>query len=144
MVPAAGQTALGSQRCVHRSAVAWLAVAALLSAGCTTMKPSQVPPETLRAQIRDGSAVQVGDRVTIITNDGRKFTMAVAALEADAIVGNPEGGARVTVPIDNVVALRTREIDVVRTGLAAVGGYLIVATALSVYAFYSMWEDILR
>lgn len=123
--------------------VAWVVVVALLSGGCTTLKPSQLPPEQLRAEIRNGSILQVGDEASIVTDDGAEHILTVTALETDAIVGNLEGGAQVTIPIDDVLAVRTQETDGVRTALAAVGGYVIVWGAVATYALMSMFDDLL-
>ena len=124
--------------------VAWVVVVALLSGGCTTLKPNQLPPEQLRAEIRNGSILQVGDDASIVTEDGDEHILTVTALEVDAIVGNLEGGAQVTIPIDDVLAVRTQQVDGARTALAAVGGYVIVWGAVAAYAFMSMWDDLLE
>ena len=106
--------------------VAWL-VAGCLCAGCTTLQSKQLPPEALQAQIRNGSVVQTGDEVSIVTKDGEEHTFRVAAVGTDAITGTLDGGASVTVPIDDVLSLRTREISLGRTALAVAGVYLFVA-----------------
>ena len=115
----------------------------MLAGGCTALESSRLPPEELRSLIRDGSLVETGDQVSVVTRDGREHTFTVSRVEADAIAGGTEGGAEVTISIDDVVALRKRRIDAVRTAAAAVGGYLIVAAAVAVYAISAMFDDLL-
>lgn len=123
--------------------LAWLVAAAMLGGGCTTLQSNQLPPEALHAQIRNGSIVQTGDEVSVVTKDGAEQTFIVSAVETDAIVGTLDGGASVTVPIDDVLALRTEEISVGRTVLAGVGVYFIVGTVLLAVALHDVTEEIL-
>ena len=120
-----------------------LVVVAMLAGGCTILESSRLPPEELRSLIRDGSLVETGDQVSVVTRDGREHTFTVSRVEADAIAGGTEGGAEVTISIDDVVALRKRRIDAVRTAAAAVGGYLVVVAAVAVYAISAMFDDLL-
>ena len=106
------------------------------------MKSQQLPPEALQAQIRNGSIVQTGDDVNLVTRDGAEHTLIVSAVGTDAIVGTLEGGASVTVPIDDVLALRTQEVSVARTVLAGVGVYWLVASVLVVVALHDIADEI--
>ena len=131
---------------VHRGrchAGCWLVVVAMLGGGCTTLESSGLPPEELRSSIRNGSLVETGDQVSVVTRDGREHTFTVSRIEGDAIVGGTEGGAEVTIPVEDVVTLRKRRVDAVRTTVAAVGGYLVVAAAVAVYAISAMFDDLL-
>ena len=121
--------------------VAWLVAAAMLSGGCTTVKSKQLPPEALQAQIRNGSIVQTGDEVSVVTRDGEEHTFKVSAVGTDAIVGTLNGGASVTVQIEDLLALRTREISAGRTALAGVGVYLLVGGVLMVVAMHDIVDD---
>ena len=125
-----------------RRALGWVVAAALLGGGCTTLKTEQLPPEVLQAQIRGGSLVQAGDEVTIVTRDGSERTFTVAAVEADAIVGTRDGGAGITVPIDDVLALRTREVDVLRSVWAGVGVSVLVASVLAAAVWGKAWGKV--
>ena len=125
-----------------RRFLAWLVAAAMMGGGCTTMKPKQLPPEALQAQIRNGSIVQAGDQVMIVTQDGKEHTFVVSAVGTDAIFGTQDGNASVTIPIDDVLALRTQEVSVGRTALAGVGVYLVVGGILLVLAMQDAVEDI--
>ena len=81
MVRAAGvQRVSGFQPGHWARCVAWLAAAAMLGSGCTTVKSKQLPPEALQAQIRNGSAVQAGDEVVIVTKDGNEHTLKVSVV----------------------------------------------------------------
>ncbi|MDE0193753.1 MAG: hypothetical protein OXQ90_20575 [Gammaproteobacteria bacterium] len=106
------------------------------------MKSKQLPPEALQAQIRNGSVVQAGDEVVIVTKDGNEHAFKVSVVGTDAIAGTVDGDASVTIPIDDVLALRTEEISVGRTALAGVGVYLLVGSVLFALAFQDMMEDL--
>jgi len=114
----------------------------MLGSGCTTVKSKQLPPEALQAQIRNGSAVQAGDEVVMVTKDGNEHTLKISVVGTDAIVGTVDGDASVTIPIDDVLALRTEEISVGRTALAGVGIYLLVGGVLFALAMQDMMEDV--
>ncbi len=113
----------------HRCLAPWKVVTCLLavgalSVGCTTVKPSQLPPDALRSGIRSGTLIQAGDQVSVVTVDGAEHGIKVSTVTADAIQGeSPEHGF-VTVAIDDVVALRKREVEPVRTTFVALGGAL--------------------
>lgn len=134
-----GDPAPGFQTHPWRRLVVWLVAVAMLAGGCTTMKSKELPPEALQAQIRNGSIVQAGDDVIIVTKDGNEHTLKVSAVGTDAIVGTLDGDASVTIPIDDVLALRTREVSVGRTALAGVSVYLVVGGILLVLAM----EDVM-
>ena len=142
MVQAAGvQRVSGFQPGRWARCVVWLAAAAMMGGGCTTMKAKQLPPEALQAQIRNGSVVQAGDEAVIVTKDGKEHAFTVSAVGTDAIVGTLDGGDSVTVPIDDVLSLRTQEVSVGRTALAGVGVYLVVGGILLVVAMQDVMED---
>ena len=124
-----------------RRSVAWLVAAAMMGGGCTTMKSKQLPPEALQAQIRDGSIVQVGDQAIVVTRDGKEHTFEVTAVGPDAIVGALDGGESVTIPIDDVLALRTQEVSAGRTAMAGIGVYLLVGGVLFALAMQDAMED---
>ena len=114
-----------------RPGTPWLVVTCVLAAvalgGCTTFKPSQLPPDALRSGIRSGALVEAGDEVSVVTVDGTEYAFEVAAVDADEIRGrSPEDGL-VVVPIDDVVALRKREVEPVRTTFASLGAAFAVA-----------------
>ena len=112
-----------------------LALAAVLATGCTSMQPADLPPESLHSLIRAGSLAQPGDRVIVVVADGREHAFTVSSVDADAVRGELAGGGRITVAIDDIVALRTREPDPARTALAAGGVYVLLAVGVAAYVF---------
>jgi hypothetical protein len=111
-----------------RWTVAGLVMASLLA--CTSMRPVEASPEELAARIRQGNVVQVGEKVTIVTKDGRKDQFTVTAIDEFTVKGNKE-----SIPIDDIVALKTKEISLGKTALLT-GGigltfYLLLGIALS-------------
>ena len=81
------------------------------------MRSSEQSPDVLRSAIRNGTVVEPGDTVSVITVDGREHAFKVSALDDETVRGESSGhGPQVAVAIDDVIALRTRPA---RTTLAA-------------------------
>ena len=96
--------------------------------GCTSLQTIEVPPDKLHEQIRRENLVKVGDKVRIITEDQKEHQFVVTAIYEDEIRGKD-----VTVPIDSIVTLETREFSAGKTvllGVGITGTVLLIATAL--------------
>ena len=101
-----------------RAAVLGLIGAALLC-GCVSVQKFDVPPQTLRDQIRSGELAQPGDRVSIVTATTGERVFVVTEVDQDVIRG--EG---VEIPIDDVVGVTKLSLDVPKTALAVGGTYV--------------------
>ena len=99
-----------------------LLVATLIASGCTTLQSTQLPPDELRNGIRDGSLVETGDEISVVTTDGREHVFDVRGVDQDAIRGELADGEEAVVAIDDVVALRTHQTERIRTTYAVLGG----------------------
>ena len=130
--------ALRLQRQSHgKVGVAWpLLAVALVSFGCTTLQPTQLPPEELRYGIRSGELVQPGDEISVVTLDGAEYVLVTHDVDDDVIRGELSGGEAITVAIDDLVALRTREVDSARTGLALAGGSIALGLLAALLGGY--------
>ena len=117
-------------RQVRRSVVPWVAMAAMLGAGCTTLQTSQLPPDALRSGIRAGKLIEPGEDVWVTTADGKEHAFKVSGLDADRIVGEMLGGEAVEVAVDDVVGLRTVEVEVMPSIFAGLGIYYMAGTAI--------------
>ena len=104
-------------------------------AGCTSLQQVPGEPADLRAQIRAGTLVEAGDRISVTTVEGERFAFEVTAITRAAIVG--EG---IEVPIDRIVVLRTERLDAGRTAGAAGGAIVAAYVAAAVAAFLSVLE----
>jgi hypothetical protein len=93
---------------------------------CSTLEPVSVPADELQQQLRSGVLVNAGDRVRLVTADGKvhKFRVSEISLEQDMVLGR-----KAAVPIGEVVALETRELSLGRTALLT-GGIGLGAAAL--------------
>lgn len=103
--------------------------------GCTTVRPIEATPDALHERIRQGDLIKVGDAVNIFTEDEKEHRFLVTAIDADTIQGegsppasyDPRRGTtesqrtKVTIPIDSIVAVQTREVSVGKTALLAGG-----------------------
>ena len=92
--------------------------------GCTSLQPIEAPPDELQDRIRQEQIVEVGDRVRIFTEDGKEHQFRVTSIDANHI-----SGESVTIPVDSIIALETREISIGKTTLLA-GGTIGIAFIL--------------
>lgn len=111
-----------------------LALASMV--GCTTLQPTRLPPEEIRYGIRSGSLVQPGDKIGVIMDDGTETVLIVREVEADIIRGALRGEEETAVAIDGVVALRTHQLEPVRTMFYAFGasiGFVFLLLMLAIF-----------
>jgi hypothetical protein len=102
-----------------------------LLGGCTTLRPTEVPPEQLQHMITHEELFALGDRVRLVTTAGEvyKFRVRQLDLEEGLVIGRNH-----SVPIEDIVAVDTREVSVGKTaalagGLAAVWVLLLILAA---------------
>ena len=110
--------------------IAFLSMLLVLgNVACTTLKPVDVPPEGLQQQLREGTLVAAGDRVRLVTADEKvhRFRVTEINLEQDTVLGDT-----VEVPIEEIVALETREVSVGRTALLTGGIGIGVAALIAI------------
>jgi hypothetical protein len=93
--------------------------------GCTSLQPIEAQPDELQDRIRYEQIVAVGDRVRMVTEDGKEHQFKVTSIDANHISGDG-----VTIPVDTVIALETREISIGKTTLLAGG---ITGTMLLIF-----------
>lgn len=96
--------------------------------GCTSLQTIEAPPDKLHEQIRRENLVKVGDKVRIITEDQKEHQFVVTAIYENEIRGED-----VTIPIDSIVTLETREFSTGKTvllGVGVTGTVLLIAAAL--------------
>jgi hypothetical protein len=105
---------------------------ALGCVGCTSLKPVDVPADELQRQLVAGELVRPGDRVRLVTADEtvHKFRVTGVSPEQGMVLGRDD-----RVPINDIVAVETREVSVGRTALltggAGVGMAVIIAIAIA-------------
>lgn len=108
----------------------FLSVLLILSnVACTTLEPADVPPDKLQEQLRNGVLVGAGDRVRLVTADEKvhKFRVKEINLEQDMVLGRKDG-----IPIEDILALETREVSVGRTTLLTGGVGIGVAALIAI------------
>lgn len=104
--------------------------AALLSAGCTTLRPIEGSPAELRQRINSGALLKPGDRVVIVASDGTVHRFAIKSVDAGIIQGRSE-----SVPIEQVTRLRQRQFSRSKTAALVIGiGLACSVIGLAAYA----------
>lgn len=121
----------GLARNVGRLGVLTVLSACVVLAGCTTLKPIDLPPADLRDELRAGTVGTPGETMEVVTADGAEHAFEFVALDQDADVvrGKARHGQPVAVPIEDIVVVRERQEDRTSSRLLAAGIILIVAAA---------------
>lgn len=114
-----------------RNVLIWLLICAL--AGCTSMRTvdrgtdDSTPP-----------AVEVGDRVRVVTRDGRELEFTVTRIDGDVLVGgkskNQARGTEpgeIRMPFQDVALVQVESFDGWRTAGLVAGSALLVYTAMA-------------
>jgi hypothetical protein len=106
--------------------------------GCTSLQTIESPPDKLHEQIRHENLVKVGDKVRIITEGQKEHQFVVTAINADEIRGED-----VTIPIDSIVTVETREFSAGKSALltGGIASTLLIAFAILLAAagpFFAM------
>ena len=99
----------------------------LILQGCSTMEPVVTGPEDVAQQIR-ASHLAKGDDVAIVTADGTKHRFKITAIDATTI-----SGKNVSIPIDSIVGLKSREFSAGNTVVLA-GGITLMMLVLFLVA----------
>jgi len=106
-------------------------VVVLMVTGCSTMTPVEMSPDQLHDQISTGDILHEGDKVKIVTTDGKTHQFKVSAITDASIIGDD-----IEVPIADIVAIETKEFSGGKTAalVGGVGGlfYLLAAIAASI------------
>ena len=101
-----------------------LLVVSLWLPACTTLEPVEMPAEELQRMILAGEIPLAGESIKVVTADGKTLQYRVTELDAENRLIH---GEEVTVPVDDVVAIETREFSMGRTALLAGGSYVFLA-----------------
>jgi len=119
-------------RCILGWTLASLAMIPLLA--CTSMRSVPMPPAELAAKIRQGHVLRVGDEVTIATRGGHENRFTVTAIDESTVRGD-----RQSIPIDDIVALKTKQISLGDTALLTGAITLSVAFWVSLFFLAALW-----
>jgi hypothetical protein len=119
-----------------------LAISAFL-VGCTSLHKIDMSEDQLHEKIRAGELLSEGDRVQIITFDKKRHEIWVTAIDETLVYGEKavrrEKQARaarkverrkVSVPIDDIAGIKTRDFSVGKTTVLS-GGLLLFFVALA-------------
>ena len=97
-------------------------LAAIVGAGCTSMKPVEMPPAELHEKILSENILHAGESVRVVTADGQIRKLLVIEVDTDERVIH---GKDVSIDVDQVVAVETREFSLGKTAALAGGSYLL-------------------
>ena len=98
--------------------VCWL-VLTLYVCGCTSMQPVEMPAEQLREKIAAGEVFTEGEKARIITEDEKEHRIRVREVSEGMVIGSDT-----QVPIEDIVAVETREVSAGRTTLLLGAAYV--------------------
>jgi hypothetical protein len=84
---------------------------AMACAACSALRPVETSTAAAQQQIASGQLLKPGDKVRLITADGKAHELTVTAIDADGTVeGKPE-----SVRIADIVTVEKRELAVGKT-----------------------------
>jgi hypothetical protein len=126
-----------AERPARSSRMRYLPISLLLLvtvlAGCTNLRPVAMDTNTLQGKIRDGTAVNEGETVRVVTRDGVSHLLVVTAVEGNTLRGDAHGarpGAIVIeIPVDDILLLEKEKVNAVDTAVSSVGVAAIVLGA---------------
>jgi hypothetical protein len=103
----------------------------LLCCACTTLRPTEASPEELQHRITHDNLLEPGDRLRLVTADGAVYKFRVMKID---YVNGMVIGPNDSVPIQDIVAVETREFSIGKTaaltgGLAGVYLILLILAA---------------
>lgn len=84
--------------------------------GCSTLSPTELPPNELQNQIINGEIIHIGDDVKIVTVDGKQHEFKVTTVANGHVTGKGED-----VLISDIIAIETENFSGGKTALL-VGG----------------------
>lgn len=88
--------------------------------GCISTQKFEKPPSVLQDAIRNGELVAPGQHVSIVTISRGELEFRVTEVDRNAIRGE-----ELEIPIEDIVALRTRKIDFLASASLAAGWYVL-------------------
>lgn len=109
-------------------AISVMLMVTLTVTACTSLRTIESTPEALQGRLRSGELLQPGDRVRLVTRDEtvHEFRVTKIDLERGFVIGRDD-----QVPIDEIVALETREVSIGKTALLVGGvGYSLITLML--------------
>jgi hypothetical protein len=101
----------------------------IINAGCTTLHPIEGTPMELQERIASNDLLKIGDRVAIVTTDGKTHRFAVTGFDAGIVMGNAE-----SVSIDQVAHVGKRSFSRGKT-IALVVGIVAAGAVLGVVVY---------
>jgi len=83
-----------------------LLLCAAIASACTTLRPVQLSTDNAQQQITSGELLKPGDKVRLITTDGKTHEFAITAIDvAEGTVKGPADSVRVA----DIVTVERRE-----------------------------------
>lgn len=101
----------------------------MLNAGCTTLHPIEGTPMDLQERIASNELLKIGDRVSIVTTDGKTHRFTVTGFDAGIVNGKSE-----SVSIDQVRHVAKRTLSRGKT-IALVAGIVVAGTVLGLVVY---------
>lgn len=100
--------------------ISCLTIVLFIISGCTTLKPVEMPQNAVRERISSGDLIGPGDRIKIITNDGKEYEFKVTSVEAGYVKGKD-----VEIPIRDIALVEKRKISIGKTALLSGAAFLL-------------------
>ncbi|MBN1627388.1 MAG: hypothetical protein JW944_12775 [Deltaproteobacteria bacterium] len=97
-----------------------LTIVPFIMIGCTTLKTVEMPQNSVQERISAGDLIDPGDRIKIITNDGKEYEFKVTSVEAGYVKGKD-----VEISIRDIALVEKRKISIGKTALLSGAAFLL-------------------
>ncbi len=94
----------------------WTVLACLMTTGCMTVQPLPVDRQQLASEL------EPGDRVEVVTKDGRRLELEVDGVDEQGLRGTSQ-----QILYSDIETLSRKKVSVGRTALVALGAAAVIA-----------------
>jgi hypothetical protein len=106
--------------------ITFLTIVIFLVSGCTTLRPVELSQSTLQARISSGELIRPGERVLIVTQDGKQYEFKVISIGDGYVKGKD-----VEIPVKDIELIEQRKVSIGKTALLLGSILLIILTAVA-------------
>jgi len=98
-----------------------LAIIICVLSGCTTLRTVELPQSTVQQRIVSEDLIIPGDKVRIVTIDGKQHDFKVATVDGEYIKGN-----EIEIPVKDISIVEKRRISIGKTLLLSGAAFLLL------------------
>ena len=106
--------------------IAFLTIVVFLVSGCTTLRPIELSQSILQKRIYSGELIHPGEKVLIVTEDGKQYEFKVISIGNGFVKGK-----NVEIRVENIDLIEQRKVSIGKTALLLGSVFLIALIAIA-------------